>query len=495
MVTAYRKHRSLINSGKLPSKNKSIRLKEPHSNDLKTYVFFLFAVAILGFVIMRDIALPRPVTMSIALLGFIVLFFGSFKNPKFSILILVAYLPFSKVIVGQFGTEIVGLNLSNILMIIVALGWFSNALAKGERVFNKSSLNPIILFFLLWGIFSLIRAKFIYGNEYDFGNFFILFKRWAAPVFLYFFALNMVKDKATFKKVLFIMALVTFIVALMAVRDYMHYGEGGSMEDSRIGGVFEQPNMLGAFFVYNMFLFLGFFLYYWRSAKYWLLLIPFAVCFRGIMVTFSRGAYLAFAFGGFMTAFFRSKALFVVTAILLIAVIATPALMPEGIRHRMASTFGGEKLISTDLEEIKDPSAANRILVWKGAIAMIKERPLVGFGYATFPYIIGLYAPEVSKYDAHNTYLILAAEMGIPSLVIFLIILFILIKNAAWLLKHSKDRYFKAFALGVLGGIFGLLVANMFGSRLNTEEVSSYFWLYAGLTMAAVRMKKLKTID
>jgi len=72
--------------------------------------------------------------------------------------------------------------------------------------------------------------------------------------------------------------------------------------------------------------------------------------------------------------------------------------------------------------------------------------------------------------------------------------LFIIIKNSWWLLGHTKDRFFKAFALGMLGGMFGLLMANMFGSRLNTEEVSSYFWLLAGLLMRAVIMRKKKQI-
>ena len=42
----------------------------------------------------------------------------------------------------------------------------------------------------------------------------------------------------------------------------------------------------------------------------------------------------------------------------------------------------------------------------------------------------------------------------------------------------------------MLGGLFGLLMVNMFGSRLNAEEVSAYFWIYAGLIMAGVRMEK-----
>ena len=64
-----------------------------------------------------------------------------------------------------------------------------------------------------------------------------------------------------------------------------------------------------------------------------------------------------------------------------------------------------------------------------------------------------------------------------------------------WLLKNSKDKFFQAYALGFLGGIFALLMANMFGSRLNSENVSAYFWIMMGLVMSAVNMNKQGMIE
>ena len=125
---------------------------------------------------------------------------------------------------------------------------------------------------------------------------------------------------------------------------------------------------------------------------------------------------------------------------------------------------------------------------------MIKDYPLFGVGYGLFSRTIPHYAP-IGTIDAHNTYLILAAEMGIPALLVFLLIVFIMVKNSYWLYKNCKDKFIRAFALGMLGGLFGLLMVNMFGSRLNSEEVSTYFWIYAGLIMAAVNMKRQHKIE
>ncbi len=465
-------------------------------NSYGAYILFTLIILILGYLIVKDVSMPTSVTLPIAVIGLLVLLQRSLTKPEITLLCLVAYVPFSLIFVGKFGGEAVGINFTNILTIVVLIGWISSSASRGVRLSNKAALNLPILGFCLWGFIGIIRARLVYGGAYDLDSYFILFKRWITPMLLYFIALNMVKDKATFKKVVFVMMIVTFIIAIMAIKDYAEGGTRSSLEDSRVGGVFEQPNMLGGYFVYMMFFFLSFFLSYWRSFKYWLLLIPFLACFRGIMVTFSRGAYLACAFGGLMTTFFKNKALFVVAIILLCFSLMIPGVMPEGIRYRLASTFGGSnKVLSTNVEDITDKSAEIRIIIWKGAIEMIKDQPVFGFGYGMFPYVIGSYAPTVEGRDAHNTYLILAAEMGIPALVLFLIILALLIANARWLYIRSKDRYFKAFALGVLGGLFGLLLVNMFGSRLNSEEVSSYFWVYSGLLMAAVRMKREGLID
>ena len=474
--------------------NKSLALDETRMNtqpsrNIGLYIVFFFLVSVVVFVLAKEVSLPRAVTIPIAVIGLIVLIYTSFAKPHIALLMLTAYVPFSKMITGQFGTQIVGVNLTNVMMIIIIMGWIAYASFNKQTVLTSASVSPVILAFCIWGFVTLLRAGIIYGEAYDMEGFFILFKRWLTPILLYFLGLNIIRDRESFKKVIFVMMLITFMIALMAIRDYMNVG-GSSLESSRIGGVFDQPNTLGAYFVYNMFFFLGFFLYYFRSLKYWLLLIPFLACFRGIMVTFSRGAYVACAFGGYMTTFFRSKALFIISSILLFIIISNPIFLPEGIQYRLKQTFGRGQVISTNIGDVTDASVEKRMLIWQGAMQMIKEEPLFGFGYGVFPLAIGAYMPQIKGMDAHNTYLILAAEMGIPSLVIFLVILIMLIKNSWWLSRHSKDRYFKAFALGMLGGLFGLLVANMFGSRLNAEEVSSYFWLLSGLLMRAVIMKK-----
>ena len=478
----------------MSTQNKTaINTKQRQRSGFLQHFFIFVVVCIFAVIITKNISIPQTVIRPIGVIVLTFLFYAAFFRPTIPFLALVVYMPFSRVLVGDFGTYATGFNLTNILMFIVAFGWILVSISSQKRIFKKSILNPVILAFIFWGFITLIRSTYFYGSEY-LDSFMIPLKRWLTPILLYFIALNMVKDKQTLKKVVIAMMLVTLIISVMAIYDYSFVANSGNLDKSRVGGVFEQPNTLGGFFVYTMFLFLGFFLAYFPNLKYMLLLIPFLITFRGIMVTFSRGAYIGCAFGGMAITFFKSKFLFVGVLSLLIIGLFNPAILPSGIRNRMGSTFYGEKVISADLQEIKDESASNRINIWKGAVAMIKDEPIFGYGYGTFPYIIGNYAPNLPSIDAHNTYLIVAAEMGIPALLIFLLIIFIMIKNARWLYLKSKDKFVRAFALGMLGCLFGLVMVNMFGSRLNSEEVGAYFWIYAGLIMAAVNMKKRELI-
>ena len=91
------------------------------------------------------------------------------------------------------------------------------------------------------------------------------------------------------------------------------------------------------------------------------------------------------------------------------------------------------------------------------------------------------YSEIDAERDAHNTYLRIAAEMGIPALLIFISLLVVIFFNALWVFRHTSDKFFKGCSLGFLGGVLGLVVSCLFGSRMNSLEVSGQFWIIAAL--------------
>ena len=450
-------------------------------------------VCLFAVLIMKEVSLPRPVVLSIGVVGLFALLVVGLQSPEVPLYILVAYLPFSRMLVGDFGTGAVALNLTNILTLWVFAAYAMRQAGQGKPLFQGTPLNRAIMFFGFLGAVALVRTSWDYGAWY-FWEFLIPLKRWLTPILFYFLAFWVARDRRTLRTITIIIMVATAIVAVMAIRDYS-YSSGGRFETARVGGVMEQSNTLAAFFVYYMYLFLGFFLTYTRKPRTWWLLIPFLLCFRGIMVTFSRGGYLAFAAGGLGACWFRHKLLFAAAVAFLAFAVVNPVLLPAGIRYRLGHTVAGHvtatELYEEDLVDVLDRSAATRVEIWRGALQMIREHPWTGVGYGAFPAFITRYtAGTVGSMDAHNSYLLVAAEMGIPTLVVFLVVLLMVCYYTRWLYWHTEDRTIKAIALGFLGGLSGLWVANMFGSRMDAQEAAGYFWILAGLIMRGVMIER-----
>ncbi len=468
-------------------------LNKPPAKQRKFAIFLMAVMALtFSYIITKEVVVPSWIIITAALIGGIILFSIGINHPHVVTYVLVAYLPFSKVLVGGFGSLAMALNLTNLLMLFIFVAWMTGKFSGDEPLWLSTPLNLPVTLFIVLGCLSVVRGTY-YGTGYAWFAV-IEFKRWITPILMFFLVLNTVKDRATIKNLIVIMIVVCTIVGLMAIYDYMEVGEA-SLESSRIGGIAEHSNSLAAFFNYYMFLPFGFFLLNKSKWKYWLLLIPFLIQFRGVMVTFSRGGYIAFAFGLYAITFIRSKAMFIFLLAVTLFSLFNPILLPSGIRYRMSQTFtkpvSYTEAVSQEeyVEESLDGSTRSRLEIWKGAFRMIEEQPLLGIGYGLFFPLIRYYWSGGYSIDAHNTYLIIAAEMGIPTLIIFLLIIFLVIANTYSLYKTTNDHFAKCVALGFLGGLFGLLMSNMFGSRLDSQEVSSYFWILAAIVM------RLKILD
>jgi O-antigen ligase len=180
----------------------------------------------------------------------------------------------------------------------------------------------------------------------------------------------------------------------------------------------------------------------------------------------------------------------VAAAAVLILVVLNPWLLPPGVRYRFDKTlesrseplgeYGG-----VALEQDLDKSASTRVVIWKGGLQMVREHPVMGVGLTRFGQLIRNYAPLDRGRDAHNAYLITAAELGIPALLLFLAILAYLFWVSNRVYRRHPARFVRATALGLLGGLSGLLMANMFGSRANAIEVTGYAWILAALVARA----------
>lgn len=115
-----------------------------------------------------------------------------------------------------------------------------------------------------------------------------------------------------------------------------------------------------------------------------------------------------------------------------------------------------------------DKTAANdRLELWSAGLRMIESHPITGIGLGNFEAEVPSYlAPgEHIDFIAHNTYIQMAAEMGLPGLALFLaILLFTLgsLNRTRRLAQEANATLVYCAASGLRAGLVGFAVAMIF---------------------------------
>jgi len=130
----------------------------------------------------------------------------------------------------------------------------------------------------------------------------------------------------------------------------------------------------------------------------------------------------------------------------------------------------------------------SRLSMWHDALPLIKEHPWLGTGLGTFPiaYTSGQTA-FLSQFvnHAHNDYLELAADLGIPAaLVLFGSILFILGRAIRSFLTGERD-FERIVALGCVGSIVAILLHSFADFNLYIPANALLFSAILGLAISA----------
>jgi O-antigen ligase/polysaccharide polymerase Wzy-like membrane protein len=119
-----------------------------------------------------------------------------------------------------------------------------------------------------------------------------------------------------------------------------------------------------------------------------------------------------------------------------------------------------------------EDSTMERTECWWVALHLLVASPLVGVGHGQFT--------EHHYLTAHNSYLLVGAEMGLPGLMIWTSIMYLAVKIPVQALRAELAPVGRSWALGLLASICGLAVGVLFLSYAYKDVL----WIYVGLTGA-----------
>jgi O-antigen ligase len=430
----------------------------------------------------RHVHLPQVFILSLAAVGGIWCFKAAVEDVEKLLFAFLLYVPFQKILPGDFGGMVKAFNFTNAFLLLLGIGWLTRSTMGDETERRGRSAQGIAITFFLALTSVAIAAEAVresgairYAALAD-------LKRWLTPFAIYYLVVSTARSTAAVKRMFLAVVVTTAVIGLLGVKQFwIDSGGGGrtNLEGIRIA-VTSGPSNLGAFFAYYVPYILALWLANVHRFAYWALLAPLAWCLDSLRTTFSRGAALAFVAAALVVLWKRSRLAFMAAAVLAFVAIYTFGIrLPANVFGRMASTYEASRPGSAVSDKL-DASSRTRLTIWGGAVEMLRDNPLFGVGYERFPQEIGRYRPAVATMDPHNNFLKIGTEMGVPALAAFVLVLAVCLWKAWGLSRRVEDPLLRAILVGYCGSVIAVLIANMFGSRLDSTEITTQFWAMTG---------------
>ncbi len=211
-----------------------------------------------------------------------------------------------------------------------------------------------------------------------------------------------------------------------------------------------------------------------KKERKWTQLAFTGVLILCLLLTYSRGAWVSLGVMAAVLGWLYDRRIWL--AFLLVPVVL---LVYHGqITERFLSLFSGE-----------DTSTILRFALWESTAAMIEEHPILGVGWGAYfkaypEYNFFMSDPEVIIFHAHNMYLSILAEIGIPGGLFYFILFFAHLAACVKLYKTATDPFYKSVGLGGALAITGMAAYGVGDYVLFSRAVSITFWTVCAFCMA-----------
>lgn len=349
------------------------------------------------------------------------------------------------------------------LLGLVGFAWAALKIMTGEPpggVLGSRTARLFLLFFA-----GVVFAGLLSGTG------FMAVSRYLAFLLFMPFILVSVRSQRELRMVLYAVALSLVLVFPYALRQMIRF-------DSRLGVGLYETNYFAAILVLVIPLAFVIALQQRGGLARWAWLAGAVTLLLMLFLTSSRGGFVGLLAAAMVFVYRRKGALgaFGVMAGLVAAIF----ILPTDLGTRAMATLFQD---STDLPPgLEESNRAHTALFW-AALRMISDNPIFGVGPARFKELSTLYTDvDVPAHIAHNTFLEIGAEFGLPVLGVFVLVVLAALgtlTRAMRLRGPGGARELAGWAEGLRAGLIGFLVCGLFISA----QYEKVFWLVVFLTI------------
>ena len=369
--------------------------------------------------------------------------------------------------------------LTNIFLGTGILLWFAKMAVHKKVYFKRTPFDWVVLLLVVLSAASICNSPdkgiSIYNYQYLMLHY----------ILIYYLVINTVHTQKQLKRVvqaLFAAAFVVtiygfyqyFFAAQMLTREWVDHEQFPDLK-FRVFSTLKNPNLLAGYLVTMISIAGGL----WCTARekksrfLWCgLILIFMIC---LVLTYSRGAWVSLLVVIVTYGMLYNRKAFWLLAFLPLVVLFNHDVMMERLLSIINPT---------------DTSAGLRWALWESTLAMIADHPLLGVGWVAYRLVYPEYDFYVNNastiiFHAHNMYLSIAAEVGIPGLLAFLYVMYGHAYKAWQLLKKPLAPWLNGVLLGLVAATAALTVSGFTDYILFNIELSMLFWLLNAVIVIA----------
>ena len=402
------------------------------------------------------------------------------------------------------GFVLAKLLVARLLLLALAVLWVVRSARRGGLIVRRTALDLPLLAFAgsatLSTVFAVNRTVAVFGTYSRYEGLLTILM-YVAVLWLVVQTLRDANDASAVVRALFVGAyLVSVIAILQSVFGSLAGGGGGGETAFSFGGLvradatFGNPNALATFLAMLLPPALDEFITARGVSGRLLALNLLVVMSLALVLTFGRSAWVGAAIGMAMVLaarrpWRRPGAMAAVgTAAALFLVLAVGALFLHGGLPVVGSTTAR----ALSIGDVVSGSASTRLHVWRDTLALVRSRPLTGYGPDTFGLVYpgfqtGDWTPGFLIDKAHSDLLQVAATQGLLGAAAYLWLVFAVIR-AFWRGRAAPG------AIGMFAGWLAYQVPTLVNFSFLPAAAPFWIFLAAAVTTWAGERGSLKDL-